>query len=77
MQLTHTEYVRITVSFLYKSKLGEILIFRTTINFEVMSIFAFISLKIGYFELSDNYDVTATSYVGCCTFLVYIGRGDP
>ena len=28
-----------------------------------LSIFTYISLKIGYFELSDYYDVTVTSYV--------------
>ena len=39
----------------------EILIFRTFIA--KFSIWAYISLKIGYFELGHNYDITVTSYL--------------
>ena len=57
-------------------KCGEILIFTTFLA--KRSFFAYISLKIGYFELGDEYEVTVTSYVRCWyLFLVYMERGDP
>ena len=64
MQLTLTENVRITSSLLCISqKPGEIPIFRTFLV--KYSIFAYISLKMGYFESGDDYNVTVTSYLGC------------
>ena len=48
--------------FFIRLKPGEILIFRTFLV--QFSIFAYILLKIGYFELGDDYDVTVTAYLG-------------
>ena len=48
---------------------GEIPIFRTFLV--KFSILAYISLKIGYFELGHDYDVTLTSYVGYWYFGMY------
>ena len=62
MQMKLTEFVRIRISLLYKPKRREILIFRTLLA--KFPIFSYISLKIGYFELSDDYAVTVTSYYG-------------
>ena len=36
------------------------------------SIFSYISLKIDYFELGDDYDVTVTSYLGCWYLFWYL-----
>ena len=73
MQLKLTEYVRITISHLYKPKTCEIWIFRTFIA--KFPIFAYILLKIGYFELGDDYEVTVMSYFGC--WYLCMERGDP
>ena len=48
---------------LINQKPSEISIFRLFST--KSSILAYISLKIGYFELSHDYDVTVTSYLGC------------
>ena len=53
-------------------KLGEIPIFRSFLA--TFSIFAFISLKIGYFELGDDYDLTATSYLDIDTLFLYVWK---
>ena len=50
-------------SFFISKKTCEILIFRTFLA--KFSIFAYISLKIGYFKLGDDYDVTETSNFEC------------
>ena len=64
--------------FFISQKPGEIPIFRTFLaKFSIFSIFAYISLKIGYFELDDDYDVTVTSYLGRWYLLVCMERGDP
>ena len=38
------------------------------------SIFAYISLKIGYFALGDDYDDTVTSYFGCWYYFGIYGK---
>ena len=63
MQLKLTENVRIIFPLIYKPKPGEIPMFKTFVA--KFSIFAYISLTIGYFELGDYYDVTVTSYLRC------------
>ena len=60
--------LELPLSFFISQKRGEILIFRTFLA--KFSIFAFISLKIGYFELGNDYEVTVTSYLG---FGMYVG----
>ena len=37
-------------------------------------ILAYISLKIGYFELGHDYDVTVTSYLGCWYLFWYVWK---
>ena len=49
---------------------GEIPIFRTFLA--KFSILAYNSLKIGYFELKHDYDVTVTSYLGCLYLFWYV-----
>ena len=39
-----------------------------------ISIFVYISLEIGYFELGDDYDVTVTSYLGCWYLFWYVWK---
>ena len=57
---------------LISQKPGEILILRTFLV--KFSIFAYMSLKISYFELGDDYDVTATSYLGCWYLFWYVWK---
>ena len=62
---------------LISQKPGEIPIFRTFLA--KFSILAYISLKISYFELGHDYEVTVISYFGCgwVLILVCMERGDP
>ena len=61
--------------FFISQKPGEIPIFRTFLaKFSIFSIFAYISLKIGYFELGDDYDVTVTSYLGRWYLFWYVWK---
>ena len=60
--------------FFISQKPGEIPIFRTFLA--KFSIFAYISLKIGYFELSDDYDVTVMSYLLCWYVFWYVWKGE-
>ena len=57
---------------LISQKPGEIPIFRTFLA--KFSILAYISLKIGYFELGHDYDVTVTSYLGCWYLFWYVWK---
>ena len=55
---------------------GKIPIFRTFKG--KFSMFAYISLKIGYFELGEDYDITVKSFLSFFSFLcVCMERGDP
>ena len=56
MHFKLTYYLRIIILLLYM-QICNLELFTT------LTIFHFISLKIGYFELGDNYDVTVTSYL--------------
>ena len=47
--------------FLKSQKPGEIPIIRTVLG--TFSILAYITIKIGYFELGHDYDVTVTSFL--------------
>ena len=58
-----TVYINMSFPTLIIQKLGDISIFRTFLA--KCSILAYISLKIGYFELGHDYDVTVTSYLRC------------
>ena len=58
--------------FFISQTLGEIQIFRTF--WAKLSIFAYISLKIGYFELGDDYDITVTSYLGRWYLFCYVWK---
>ena len=71
MVLKLTVYIRNVISFSYKPNSGEILIFRTCL---AKLILAFIKLKIGYFELSHDYEVTAASYLGCWYLFWYVWK---
>ena len=72
MQLKLTEYVRITIALFYKPKPGEVIMIRTSLA--KFSIFAYISVKIGYIELGDDYDVTVTSYLGYWYLFWYVWK---
>ena len=63
MHLQLTKYVEITIFFFLKPKTWWNS--DTTTFFANFLIFAYISLKSGYFELCDDYDVTLTSYFKC------------
>ena len=58
--------------FFISQKPGEILILGTILA--KISIFVYISLEIGYFELGDDYDVTVTSYWGCWYLFWYVWK---
>ena len=72
MQLKLTEYVRITISLLGK-KPSEIPMF-ITFQRNYFYYYYYISLKTGYFELGDNYDVTVTSYLWCWYLFWYVWK---
>ena len=57
---------------LISQKPGEIPIFRTFLA--KFSILAYISLKIGYFELGHDYDVTVTSCLRCWYLFWYVWK---
>ena len=65
MQQKLTEYLTITISFL---------ISQNPVKIGYLELYIYISLKIGYFGLGDNYDVTVT---GLVLTLVCMERGDP
>ena len=69
MVLKLTVYIRSVISF---SKPCEIPICRTFLP--QFSNLTYISLKIGYFELSHGYDVTVTSYLGCWYLFWYLWK---
>ena len=57
---------------LISKKPGEIRIFRTfSAKFLIL---AYISLKIGYFELGHDYDATVMSYLGCRYLFWYVWK---
>ena len=60
---------------LVSQKLCGISIFR--IFLAKSSILAYISQKIGYFELGHDYDVTVRSYLGCWYFFGMYGKRRP
>ena len=62
MKLTEC-YNHHSLLYKYKPNTVEIPIFRSFLA--KFSFFAYISLKIGYFELGDDYDFTVMSYFGC------------
>ena len=43
-------------------------------NFQKFSILAYISLKIGYFKLSQDYNVTVKSYMECWYLSWYVWK---
>ena len=59
-------------SFSISPKPSEILMFRTFLA--KILIFAYFPLKIGYFELGDDYDVTVTSYFGRWYLFWYVWK---
>ena len=70
-----TVYITNAISFSFKPKTrsGEIQTFRTFFSFLAkFSILVYISLKIGYLQLSHDNDVTVTSYLECWYLFWYL-----
>ena len=76
MVLKLTVYFRNIISFSHKAKNSEIPIFRTFLA--KFSSFAYVSLKIGYFELGHNYELPLMSRLRCWYLLwLCMEKGDP
>ena len=73
MVLKLTVYIRNVMSFSYNPKPVEILIFRPFFLAK-FSILVYFSLKIGYFELGHDYEVTVTSYFRCWYLFWYVWK---
>ena len=65
MKLKLTKYVTISIFLFINQTPGEIPIFRT---------FLAKLLKIGYFQIGHDYDVTVTSYLGCWYLFWYVRK---
>ena len=75
MELKLTEYIIITISLLYKPKTQVMSdLFRTFLT--KFSIFAYISLKVGYFEVGNDY-VTDVIIGMLVLILICMERGHP